>query len=110
MNMLQPETLLDMHSVAAVTDCHYDTFRKAWRRWVRDLGFPAPVRERPYAWRPSSLVAWQARREAETAAALRRTMTAPDAPANENTSEPARGRDRRVDHQRATLLSLMSGS
>lgn len=110
MTALQPETLLDMHSVAAVTDCHYDTFRRAWRKWVRDLGFPAPVRQKPYRWRPSSLVAWQARQEAENAAALRRAAPAPDAPANENTAEPPRGRDRRVDHQRATLLSLMSGS
>lgn len=107
--MTTPEVMLDMRATAAVVACHYDTLRKGWRRMVRELGFPAPARQRPYAWRPSSLADWQARQEAAARAAILGTP-APDAAANENTVEPRRPTgDRRVDQQRSALLSLMQG-
>lgn len=107
--MSSPEIMLDMKSTANVVGCHYDTLRKGWRRLVRDIGFPAPARQRPYAWRPSSLADWQARQEAANRAAVLGTP-APDAAANENHAEPRRpAADRRVDRQRSTLLSLMHG-
>lgn len=90
---------------------HYDTFRKNWRTYVVTEGFPAPVRAKaPYRWAPASLDAWQARREAENAADIRRAATAPDAAANENDHEPARPSGRRVDRERGAVLALMQGA
>jgi hypothetical protein len=88
---------------------HYDTFRKNWRTYVVTEGFPAPVRAKaPYRWAPASLAAWQARREAENAADIRRAATAPDAPANEN--HHAAPAARRVDRERAAVMALMQGA
>lgn len=107
--MNTPEIMLDMRATAAVMNCHYDTLRKGWRQWVRKLGFPAPARLNPHAWRPSSLADWQARQEAANRATVLKTPV-PDAAANENTPEPRRpAADRRVDRQRSALLSMMNG-
>lgn len=103
---------VDMHGVAAFREVHYDTVRKGWRSWVRDEGFPAPVKAtRPYRWNPASLDAWQARREAENRAALLLAdpATASDAAANQNDPDasPSRPTARRIDRERNAVLALM---
>jgi hypothetical protein len=85
------ERLVGMAAAARARGEHYDTFRKRWPSYVVDAadGFPAPVKDcRPYKWRPSSLEAWQARREAETAAALLRAATDPVVAANDPRPAP----------------------
>ena len=109
--------LASMADAARTAGVHYDTFRKEWRSYVRDLDFPAPVKAtRPYRWRPSSLADWQARRENANAAALRRpaapigtpAQAGADVAANENhTPAPPL---RRVDRERGAVLALMTGA
>lgn len=85
----------------------YDTFRKRWRDYVL-AGFPAPIEDRrPYKWRPSSLEAWQARREAETAAALLRAATVPDVPANDARPAAPPPRPRGLAAARDEIRALM---
>lgn len=105
--------LIDMHGVATFRGVHYDTVRKGWRVWVRDEGFPAPVRDaRPYRWNPASLDAWQARQEAATRAAVLRQLEASDfdAPANQNDPDapPSRPTARHIDRERNAVLALMT--
>ena len=104
--------LASMAEAAASAGVHYDTFRKGWATLVATQGFPAPVRSsRPYRWNPASLAAWQARREAENAAALKRlrdAATASDAPAND--PHPAPMAVRRLDRDRGDVLALMRGA
>lgn len=108
--------LIDMQGVATFRGVHYDTVRKGWKSWVRDLGFPAPVVHRPYRWNLASLDAWLIRREAENRAELLKAVagdtTVSDAPANENTLDAAPvGRvARRIDRERSTVLSFMAGA
>ncbi len=105
------EPLASLSDAALSYGVHYDTFRKAWRTYVAVEGFPGPVRDKPpYRWRPASLEAWQIRREAETAAAIKTAATDPGAPANENDREPARPSARRVDRERGAVLALMQGA
>jgi hypothetical protein len=106
------DALVPMAGVANRLAVHYDTFRKGWRAWVRDLGFPAPVALRPYRWNPASLDSWEARREALNRAGIVRDLTpatAPDAPANDVVADEPRIARRPDDRQRDALLRMMAG-
>lgn len=101
-----------MQGVADFRGVHYDTARKGWRGWVREEGFPAPVRDaRPYRWNPASLDAWSARQEAATRAALLRPVPgAGAANQNEPGHTPSRPTARRIDRERNAVLALMQGA
>ena len=107
------DALVPMAGVANRLAVHYDTFRKGWRGWVRDLGVPAPVALRPYRWNPASLDSWEARREAANRAGIVRHLTpatAADAPANDSATDEPRIARRPDDRQRDALLRMMSGA
>lgn len=115
-----PLALVSMADVAAFRGVHYDTVRKDWTTWVRDLGFPAPVAKRPYKWNPDSLAAWAERAEAANRAEALKPRPGDDAtetgaPANQNVPDEPRDRplprptSRAVDRQRDHILGLMSG-
>lgn len=109
------DALVPMAGVANRLAVHYDTFRKGWRAWVRDLGFPAPVALRPYRWNPASLDAWTERREAANRDGVVRALTplpTSDAPANDVATAaptPLRIARRADDAQRDALLRMMGG-
>lgn len=101
------ERPVGMRAAAHAKGDHYDTFRKRWRAYVL-AGFPAPIEDcRPYKWRPSSLQAWQARKEAETAAALIRAATDPVVPANDARAAPPPPRPRGLAADRDDIRALM---
>ena len=106
------DALVPMAGVANRLAVHYDTFRKGWRAWVREQGFPAPVALRPYRWNPASLDSWEARREALNRAGIVRDLTpatASDAPANDVVADEPRIGRRPDDRQRDALLRMMTG-
>lgn len=104
------ERLVGMAGAAAAAGRHYDTFRKSWRELVLADGFPSPVKDaRPYKWLPSSITAWQQRREQATLAALRRAATEPGVPANDSRPTPA-PRPHGLAARRAAVRNLMNRS
>lgn len=101
------ERLIGMAGAARAAGRHYDTFRKGWRAMVAADGFPAPVRDAaPYMWRPSSLSAWQDRREAATRDALIRAAADHKPPANDARPAPPPG-PRGLDAARDAVRALM---
>lgn len=102
--------LLDMRAVAARLGLHYDTVRKGWEAWVRDDGFPAPVRDSaPYRWRLASIEAWEERAEARNRDRVLKPATEIDVPANQNTRTlpPV---PRLVARQRDAVMDMMMGA
>lgn len=53
---------LRMAEAAAAVGLSYERFRKVWRGWVAELGFPAPLWG--VTWDAVAIEAWKARRSA----------------------------------------------
>lgn len=89
----------------------YERFRRVWRRLVRALAFPAPVRGDGdgchYAWDAAAVAAW---REGRSRALGPGRPLAPEEPANDVVpSGPAFGVSaQQLNQQRAQLARLMS--
>lgn len=102
---------LSLKATAAECGVAWETFRKVWQGWRRDLGFPAPFKtplpngRGTYAWRATAVEAWKLAREAALGAC------APDAgepeprrPLNDNPRPP---RNARLERDRQTLARMM---
>jgi hypothetical protein len=102
---------LSLDATAAVVGKASETWRKQWRAYVRNMGFPAPLPGRHRYWRPEEVEAWLARRDK----ALNLGGKAHDpAPANDAfhrspNCHPLRGvSPARLHRERAELAALMT--
>lgn len=100
---------LTMRQAAQVAGIEYETFRKAWKRMARDVGFPAPFRDtRPFKWDADAVTTWRTRR----AAAVGERLIVPPSSGAANdhlpTDAPSRPQPR-LDAQRAAIFERLCG-
>ena len=107
---------MSLQDTAKECGVSWERFRKVWKAWRRELGFPAPFKtpdvngRGTYAWRASAVQAWKLAREAalgacdpdaggpEPAAGL------PRRPLNDNPRPP---RNARLERDRQALARMM---